>query len=156
MVADNQDLIVLDTVWINVTDTISPFIVSPYFFSFHAGTSGNSLTWQAYDASQGNYSIYQGETLVTNQTWQGEPLISINLDYLALGIYNFTLILQDTSQNFANDTVHVTVYPQSFTATDTSTKASSNLFQDPLIILGGIAGLGAVTVGGITLIRRKK
>ena len=155
-VSDSNNFTLLSTVWINVTDTVSPYIVGPFSFSFQAGSLGNDLTWQVYDASQGNYSIFQDGNLITNQTWHGEPLISTNLDYLTLGIYNFTLLIQDTSQNFAIDFVQVIVNHQAITSSSGIVSSGTNQLIDPLFILGGVAGLAVITIGGLILFGRKK
>ncbi len=153
-VTGNKNLTVFSNVFIIIEDTIPPDIIGPHSYSFTANTTGNFLTWQVYDASTGNYSIYDGSEVVKNATWHHEPLISINLDYLTYGIYNFSLVLEDIAHNVASNSVQVLVF-DNYTIQPTSIASGSSTLNTVLII-GSVAGFGTVAVGGVIFYVRKK
>ncbi|MFQ5981086.1 MAG: hypothetical protein ACE5OZ_23340 [Candidatus Heimdallarchaeota archaeon] len=91
-----------------VTDTAAPTIDQPADLIYEVGTTGHSITWQPVDLHPTTYTVYRNNTPVASDDWNGSA-ISVNVDGLAVGIYNYTLGVNDTSGNWAYDTVIVTV-----------------------------------------------
>ncbi|MHA2100122.1 MAG: hypothetical protein ACW99A_15715, partial [Candidatus Kariarchaeaceae archaeon] len=109
-----------DTVWVTVTDSINPLINSPPDTSYEVGATGNVLSWVATDNNPSIYTIYKDGVSFDSGTWSSGSPITSDVDGLTTGIYNFTIVISDTSSNSNNDTIFVTVN------TDTTAPALSH------------------------------
>ncbi|MHA2254321.1 MAG: hypothetical protein ACXAD7_28510, partial [Candidatus Kariarchaeaceae archaeon] len=98
-----------DTVFVNVIDIYNPLINSPTDFNYIEGTPGNSISWNGTDDYPENYFIYQNTTLNATGSWLSGVPIVYNIDGRMKGIYNFTIVLFDSSGNSVSDTVMVTI-----------------------------------------------
>ncbi|MFW9810564.1 MAG: hypothetical protein ACFFE6_14390 [Candidatus Thorarchaeota archaeon] len=82
-------------------------ISGPADITYEEGVSGNVLEWRAFDLYPKSYNISCEEALVRSGLWNSSSeIISIVVDGLTVGIYNYTL--QVTNQ--ANDTISDTVF----------------------------------------------
>ncbi|MCE7749317.1 MAG: hypothetical protein GPJ51_13085 [Candidatus Heimdallarchaeota archaeon] len=90
-------------------DDQSPLITGSDDFTVESGTFGNFVNWTVIDDNPDIYEIYRNDYLLDSDTWDSSEDISINIDYLADGIHNYTIIVYDTYGNYAKDTVLVTV-----------------------------------------------
>jgi hypothetical protein len=100
-----------DTVIVNVIDTVSPiFVLAPDNLQYSEGSISNNLSWNTTDNYPGTFIVYRNGTL-TGDTgpWSNAGLITINVDGLVKGIYNYTIAVYDLSGNIASNTVIVTV-----------------------------------------------
>ncbi len=97
-----------DTVIVTVTDTVSPSIDSPSDVEYSEDTTGHSIVWSPSDAHPASYEVYRNGTIVESGAWTGDN-ITVNIDGLGVGAYNYTLVVYDESGNHASDTVIVTV-----------------------------------------------
>ncbi|MFQ5977717.1 MAG: ABC transporter substrate-binding protein [Candidatus Heimdallarchaeota archaeon] len=95
------------TVWVTIIDATVPTIDQPAAITHNEGTSGK-LTWQPADAHPASYTLYRNSTVNASGIWTGGEL-SFALDYLSLGTYNFTLVVNDTTGHWTASTVWVTV-----------------------------------------------
>ena len=86
-----------------------PIITGPDDFTTESGTIGNFINWTVVDDNPDIYEIYRNDYLLYSDTWENFENISINIDYLADGIHNYTIVVYDTFGNYAKDTVLVTV-----------------------------------------------
>lgn len=68
--------------------------------------------------------------------------ISINVDELAVGIYNYTLSLLDSSGNIASDTVMVVVLADFSTTTTTETTTEPGDYTMVILGVGGALHMG--------------
>ncbi|RMG28551.1 MAG: hypothetical protein D6732_18575 [Methanobacteriota archaeon] len=94
----------------NVIDTSSPiFNSSPGSVSISEGTTGNTLSWNATDPFPDRYEIFRNGTAVDTGTWADNSLITVNIDGLASGVYNFTILVNDTEGNSNTNEATVTV-----------------------------------------------
>lgn len=101
---------VSDLVWVTVSDATPPTIDTPIDRSLNEGQSGEIITWTPDDLNPTGYEIYIEDVLVRIGQWNSSSeTISVSLDGLGLGIYNFTLVVIDIGLNSANDTVLITV-----------------------------------------------
>lgn len=99
------------TNYVNVTvaNIITPSISSPIDFSYEEGSTGNFINWTATDNSPDKLMIFRNTTSIVNNTWVSNGIISTNIDGYSLGVYNYTIYLNDTDGNEIIDTVFVTV-----------------------------------------------
>ncbi len=90
------------------SDTTPPTINNPSDIEYIEGTTGHSITWSPYDAYPASYEVYRNGSLIESGGWSGDS-ITINVDGLGIGSYNYTIVVYDKSGNWAKDTVFVTV-----------------------------------------------
>jgi hypothetical protein len=109
LVTDSDDNSVLDTVFVHVNDITPPTIDSPEDASYAEGTSSNTISWNPFDLYPSSYDVFKDGELVLSSPWSTSP-ITISIDGLFAGVYNFTIVVHDFSLNSAHDTVFVTVY----------------------------------------------
>jgi len=108
-VMDGSGNFVTDIVWITVEDTTSPDCDSPSDDNYIFESSGNEIEWTATDEDANEYEIWRNDTSVQDGSWTSGVGIVIDTDGLALGVYNFTILVNDSSGNFDIDIVWVTV-----------------------------------------------
>lgn len=75
---------------------------------YELGTTGHTITWSPFDEYPDSYEVYRNETLIESGSWDGS-LITINVDGLELGPYNYTLFVNNTLGLFAASSVNVLV-----------------------------------------------
>ncbi|MHA1950277.1 MAG: hypothetical protein ACW987_10415 [Candidatus Thorarchaeota archaeon] len=108
-----------DQVDVNVLDGTLPLIDKPANVTYNEGTPGNSITWDPTDAHPSSYIIYREGTPVKSGTWNASvETITISADGLAVGTYNYTIVVTDVGSNTANDTVYVIVNDGTFPTID--------------------------------------
>ncbi len=91
-------------------ENVTPVIEGPDPVEFTFGEKGHSLTWNITDEYPDKYVIQKNDDQFADGTIDPEePVISISLDGLEVGVHNFTLYANDTSGNFATYSVLVTV-----------------------------------------------
>ncbi|MBN2228585.1 MAG: hypothetical protein JW779_03255 [Candidatus Thorarchaeota archaeon] len=91
-----------------VEDTTPPDIIGPDDLVYEAGVPGHSLTWSFSDLYPDSYIILRNGTQVDSGLWIGSD-ISISVDLLNPGTYNFTFVAFDAYGNQASDTAWLTV-----------------------------------------------
>lgn len=89
-------------------DTDPPQITSLSDLSFEYGSIIPDLEWSISDANPDYYWIMVDQIPTYSGPWDGSD-ISVELDGLDLGVYNFTIFVKDTFEQFAADTVIVTI-----------------------------------------------
>jgi len=77
--------------------------------------------------------------------WDGSP-ISISVDGLNLGTYNYTIVIYDNSENWVTDTVYVYVNTATSSESSSSSKSEESSVDSPgfegvFELLGIIFGL---------------
>ncbi|RDE17854.1 MAG: hypothetical protein C4K49_00720 [Candidatus Thorarchaeota archaeon] len=112
-VEDKAGLMMSDTVVVTVADTTAPALDSPSDFSYVAGATGQSITWNGTELYPATFEILGNGTVVDSGTWDGSA-ITVSVDGLAVGSWTYTLVVVDQSGNFAMDSVVVTVTPSGF------------------------------------------
>ncbi len=117
-----------------------PKVLASTDMTYVQGTTGNQIHWIVEDDNPLSYSIFQNDEMKLATIWNESDII-YNIDGLAAGIYNYTLILLDNSSNIVTDTVWVTVVPP-------------NSFDN--LIIGVSLGVAAlVLLGGIILYKKR-
>jgi len=100
----------MDPVVVTVEDTTAPTLNSPADVEYTEGETGNTIEWTVTDLQSGTWDLLLNGSSDETGTWSsGGDAISIEVDNLASGTYNFTMIVEDASGNSASDSVIVTV-----------------------------------------------
>jgi len=85
-----------------------PMIDHPPDVEYEIGTTGHSITWSPTTPIPYAYGIFLSGSLAEVEPWDGAP-VSIIVDGLNSGVYNYTIVVYDYSMNWVGDTVLVTV-----------------------------------------------
>lgn len=152
------------TTIVTIEDSISPEItyLGETDISFEYGTISNSFNATLTDLYPDIYIVYQNGSSIQSDSWISGTIITISLDDLEVGVYNYTLIVGDTSGNEAILNVFVTVTnlpistEESTTSTPSATTSNTEIIPPPsqtdplttIIVLGtvGIAGIVGVYI----------
>lgn len=97
-------------IWTFTIDTTDPIISGPVDFAFSEGATGYNISWVITETNLYTYEVYLNDVVVDSGllTLDGDTL-SISVDGLSVGSYNYTVVVTDSAGNFAVDTVIVTV-----------------------------------------------
>jgi parallel beta-helix repeat protein len=132
-----------------ILDDTDPLIDNPEGIVYVEGTTGNTIEWTPIDEFPDLYEVSFNGTPLLEDDWGGSR-ISVNVDGLPVGTWEFTLTVYDTSGNSVTDTVNVTVLP---------------LIQEPpmqevdwvlLIIVGAVVGAVVVVIALVYYLKKKK
>ncbi len=99
-----------DIVNFRVYEDILPEIEGPDDVAFYFSETGFSLTWNVTDEYIDKYVLTRDGTEIASGLLNPDaPFVTYGLDELAIGLYVFTLSVNDTSGNIATDDTTVTV-----------------------------------------------
>ncbi len=98
----------VDTVMVTVVDTTSPELTHPTDIEYEVNTTGHSITWVPSDLMPQSFEIHLNGTLIESGSWNGSS-ITISVDGLEPGAYEYTIVVTDTSGNYDSDSVLVIV-----------------------------------------------
>ncbi|MGY5872347.1 MAG: hypothetical protein RTV72_08890 [Candidatus Thorarchaeota archaeon] len=99
-----------DTILLKIYEGEFPVIEGPEDVEFYYSVTGNSISWNVSDDNLNKYTVFDnGEVVISDDIDLDEPVITISLDGLGIAVHNFTLYVNDTSGNSAQDSVQVTV-----------------------------------------------
>ncbi|MHA2503844.1 MAG: hypothetical protein ACXAE3_13370, partial [Candidatus Kariarchaeaceae archaeon] len=97
------------------------FISDQYYnYTYVEGTSGHLLNWTVTDPYAGTYVYFRNNVQRGGGSWNSGTEVSINIDGLVKGVYNFTIYFRDTSLNTIRSTVLVTVIDTKVPAVSTT------------------------------------
>ena len=146
-----------------LTDVDEPVLDSPSDLVFDYETTGQSIIWSPTDPYPDSYRLYIDGAVEEYGLWNGLS-ISIELENLEPGVYEYTIVVFDLALNYANDSVIVTVVdPSVTTTTTTSTTTTGHTYTVggipisdivTMVLMIGLGALGAVAVL-VILIRTK-
>jgi hypothetical protein len=107
---DGRGASVRDEVWITVQNP-APAITNPLDITYNCTTAGHSISWTVTDTVVGTtaYEILRNGSQVATGSWISGAAVPINVDGLAVGSYNFTILAQDGLGKSVVDTVYVMV-----------------------------------------------
>ncbi len=128
-------------------DVTPPSIDHPADVLYNEGTTGHSIIWSPSDAHPASYEIYRNGSLLDSGSWTGGS-ITVLVDNLAVGTYNFTIVVYDKSGNYASDTVFVTVRP----GIATIPPLGLSMPVAVAVLLGSVA---VVSVSAVAFVRRR-
>lgn len=148
----------VDQVWVNVLDGTAPTIDHPADFDYDEDETGNAIIWTPTDSHPKNFTLYKDGVIEDSGVWDGSA-ITVDVDGLSPGDYNYTIVVFDLGGNSATDTVIVTVNEVEPTTTPstTPTTPTDGVELPPEIMLLIVGGLGGVVVIVIivVLLRRR-
>ena len=100
----------IDSVWVDVTPSEAPVFEESNAVEIEAGTQGTNVTWTVEDLNPSRYEIHRNNSLIREGLWDSSPAnITISLDGLGFGVWNYTVFVNDTLGNSETDMVWVTV-----------------------------------------------
>ncbi|MHA2254153.1 MAG: hypothetical protein ACXAD7_27645, partial [Candidatus Kariarchaeaceae archaeon] len=117
-VFDKTGANISDSVLVTVYDETKPIFAGEQIPPpFEELSSDNILVWNATDHHPDTYEILHNSTLnggiPFTGTWSSDTNISLNIDGLWKGVYNFTLIVYDEFDNNMSSSVIITVFDAS-------------------------------------------
>ncbi|MHA1965373.1 MAG: DUF2341 domain-containing protein [Candidatus Thorarchaeota archaeon] len=130
-----------DDVQVQVIDTTNPTLSSPDDIIYVLDTTGNVIQWTAADFSPSSFVITQNGTIVASGPWTNNPQnLTIPIDGLLLGTYEFVITVQDRAENTATNIVYVQVI------------AANNI----LLIGAGVGVIAIIVIiGGVVCTRKR-
>ncbi len=108
IVSDTSGNSAQDTTFVTIIDDTEPSIDNPIDIEYSLGSTGNSIVWNVSDTNPDSFTIYKNEVIIRTGSWTGAPIVE-SIDGLAIGVYNFTVLVNDTSGNWISDEVDVSV-----------------------------------------------
>ena len=96
---------------VTVEDTTPPvWVQTPADLEYEANTTGHTLAWTSYDLAPANAQIWRNGSLIDTLPWTTRTqILTISVDGLSAGVYNYTIIARDGSGNSLADSVWVRV-----------------------------------------------
>jgi len=152
-----------------LVDGTAPTVDALEDISFYEGTTGHEIAWSASDVHPDSYVIYKNGTLYDTGDWTDTgDVITVDLDQLSLGTFNFTVVFTDEVGNTGTDTVMVTVLMESTTTTTTTETSTTTTttsttttpppieLDDTLLLVVGASAAAIVVVIVVMMLRRKQ
>ncbi|MGY5858573.1 MAG: DUF2341 domain-containing protein [Candidatus Thorarchaeota archaeon] len=126
---------------VRVVDTTDPILTHPDDINYTVGSQGNTIQWNLTDLYPDYYEINLGNVTIQSGTWNSTEHLSIDIDNLPIGEYEFTMFANDTSNNIVFDTVIVGV---------------GELTASDMTIIIMIVGVVVIVIIGGIVCRKKK
>lgn len=129
--------------------------------SYTVGTTGHNIVWEVNCTFTAMYTIYKDGVVLRNQLLY-ESSISQNIDGLSIGVYNYTLEMQDGVGGTVSDTVFVTVVPadptiitNTTTTTTTTTNATDPIGMQEITLIISIGSTVVIVVIIVLIVRSR-
>jgi hypothetical protein len=104
----------MGTVWVTVVaDTTLPIISDETDIFYLENSLGNNITWSVSDLNPNSYILYVNSTEVDSKSWILNNTLTVYVDGLNPGSYNYTMIIFDLNGQSATDTAWVIVIDNS-------------------------------------------
>jgi len=134
----------------------TPEIVPSSDVTYVYGTTGNRIVWEATDDDPLTYVVIKDLEIspIASGFWDGSD-ITVNIDGLEIGTYEYTLGLSDYSGNYAYDSVTVTVVNMA-TDSETITTGNGTPFEWSVMSLTISIGSLSVIIVAVVLIYKSK
>ncbi|MDH5402758.1 MAG: hypothetical protein OEY49_09730, partial [Candidatus Heimdallarchaeota archaeon] len=104
---DTSSNIVTDIVWVTVSD-VPVFSEQPVSFTYDEGSGGFTLIWNATDRAPDTFIIYEDGVIRNSTTWSNSSRMTFHVSDLSIGVYNFSIFVNDTLNNFITHSILVT------------------------------------------------
>ena len=163
-----------DLIWGEIEilcDGVPPVVENPSDITYELGEMGQNIVWNATDMSPGGYMILKDDIEISHGFWNSSSeFVTVNVDGLSVGSYNYTIVFYEASGISTSDTVMVYVSapettPTSPTSTTTTTTSTSTLpttggidiidFLSENILIIGIGGGVILLVIVIILLKKR-
>jgi hypothetical protein len=152
---DQYDNTLSVNIIVAVVDTTPPiWSATATDLEYVNGTTGHTLSWTVFDLNPGTAQVFRNGTAV-NILWQtNSQVMSVDVDGLGVGVYNYTILVIDGAGNRLTDTVWVRV-----TAATTTITAIPNIIDFIMTMLTNVyvlAGIAAIAIVAAAARKRKK
>jgi hypothetical protein len=145
---------------VHFTEGIPPHVSSPNDVSLAYIDDSQYVNWTFSDTRPGSYFLLENGTEIDSGSWPEGNFYALEIDpaVLAIGFYNYTLVLVDEAGNTAFDTVIVEIYPISTptSTTEPTPTTPGPTDGDPLGLILVLAGIGVVAVLIVVFVMLKK
>ncbi|UCG02614.1 MAG: hypothetical protein JSW11_01210, partial [Candidatus Heimdallarchaeota archaeon] len=112
IVEDTYENLVFDTVVVTVIDiAMVPSLTSSNDITYEEGATGNMIYWTVIGSNPDSYIIYQNGKEIETGEWISKLTVVFGVDGLSIGVYDFKLSVCNSVGYTVNDTVLVTVVP---------------------------------------------
>ena len=150
----------VDMVKVSVHDTIAPTITITSQITYTVGETGNFIRWNIFDISNsGTYTVYKNGSTFKIGEWMNSVPVSINIDDLQVGNYNFTISVTDQNDNSKSNSVNVSVIAQHLStssSTDFTANPGTNNFGIYILLTAIVLLLVIGLISGIRFYKGKK
>ena len=92
-----------------VSNKIPPIVTVISSITYEYGTTGHIVSIEVSDQHPSMYVVYENGTQYDAAIWTSGTNISLSVDGLGIGVYNFSIYVFDTFNNQAEATIIVTV-----------------------------------------------
>ena len=92
-------------------DHSPPEIISTGYFSYSFGELNNFINWTLIDENPKFFKLYKDDILIYTDDWENGSVLKWNVDSLAPGTYNYTILASDTRDYITVNTIIVEVIP---------------------------------------------
>jgi len=97
----------------NLNDTTAPTLTALQDQIYNEGTPSITITWMPGDDNPYWYTIFEDSIILTNGSWNGNNILIIR-NNLSIGVYNYTLVVEDALGLLAIDSVLIELAPGIF------------------------------------------
>jgi parallel beta-helix repeat protein len=145
---------------------VAPYVDSPANITYEEEITDRYIAWNAIAVLSDTYEIYINGLLNDSGAWDGWP-ITVLVDGLQVGLYNYTLVVTDLTDKSATDTVFVNVTEAlvtttttvtTTTATTTTTTTTTGNGGEVLspVAVAAAAGIGVLAILSMILVARRR
>ncbi|MBY9007143.1 MAG: hypothetical protein KGD63_10320 [Candidatus Lokiarchaeota archaeon] len=135
-----------ESVVVEIAPTQAPVLSYPLAFDYQEGTTGHSIIWIATDDNPTTYIITQNGTIVASGSWSSGDSITVSVDGLSVGIYQYTCTINDGDGLSDSNFVMVKVVPATggnVWFSSVSTQIVGDTFGTEIYVNTGSQRLGA-------------
>jgi hypothetical protein len=99
-----------DSVQVSVIDSIAPqIVITPSDITYEFNSTGYNISWTWTDLAPDIYNILRNGTSIDTALWTSGDPITISIDGLGVGTYNYEIVVYDTSGNINSHNLLVSV-----------------------------------------------
>ncbi|NHJ14651.1 MAG: hypothetical protein EAX95_13310 [Candidatus Thorarchaeota archaeon] len=147
-----------------------PDLQAPDDIDYIVGETGHQIVWNATDQSPAGYMVFKDEVEIRRGFWNASSEeITVDVDGLDAGTYNYTVVFYEASGISASDTVWVDVGEPATTTTSTTTATTTTstttattadgfdlneFLRENALVIAGIAGIAVILIIVVIVKRR--
>ncbi|MFO7836576.1 MAG: hypothetical protein R6V83_07975 [Candidatus Thorarchaeota archaeon] len=134
---DQNENLASDTITVLVYENVTPVVEGPdETIEFYYTETGYSITWNVSDDHMDRYRILQNGSEVKSGTLDPDsPRVTVSLEGLNIGLYEYSLIANDTSGNIGIDNVTVRVKRDDIAPTVVYTPSEIHYYRGELNVV---------------------
>ncbi len=105
----NQNRTLFESNLLSPPERVVPVTNHPSDLTINEGEIGIPIRWVLNDSHPRKYWVYRNGEVIQQGDWKQDEEIVVELNNLLPGTYNYTIVVQDTHENSASDTVIVDI-----------------------------------------------